>query len=125
MKKVLLGLLVIATGGLGGIWFLAALVFRVDPPELESTQVMDAFIGILLGVAALGLFHLLQFPRSGVTRRRWSIATGITVCVLAGGSLISWHRYTLAVRERNAKAAIQHQMQQPSSSTTQKVVQTP
>jgi len=125
MKKVLLALLVIVTGGLGSLWYLAAIVFRVDPPELEDTQVMDVFIGVLLGIATLGAFHLFQLPRSSIPRMRLSIATGIMVCLLAGCSLISWHRYTLAVRERNAKAAIQRQIRQPSSSTTQTVVETP
>lgn len=112
IRKIILVLLVIATGFYGGVLFLAALIFRVEPPELVETEVGDVFIGVLLGAAVFGLFHLFQIPRSAIPRRRLSIIAGILVCVLAAGALIAWHRYGLALRMRHSREAVQLELPQ-------------
>src|SRR5262245_17622373 len=114
IKKVLLALLVIVTGGYGGIGFVTLLLFRLEPPELQATQVVDIGVGLSLGFAIIGLLNFFELPRARVARLKLSLAAGIAVCVLAGGSLISLHRYTLAVRDRDAKAADQRELQQRS-----------
>ena len=105
MKKPLLTLGVISCGAMGALLYLAAIAFRVEPSELAATQLMDLMIGLLLGAAVLGLFHVFELPRAPLVRRKSSFVTGALVCLCAGGSLISWHRFQLAERERHSRAA--------------------
>jgi hypothetical protein len=106
MKRLLNALLVIAAGGLGGVWFFFALVARLDSPVGEI-QVIDLCIGAVLGIATAGVFDVLQLPRASASRTRARIIAGATVCVLAGGSLIAWHRRQLVERERLGREAIE------------------
>ena len=66
MKKFLLATMVIVTGGYGGICFLGLLLFRLEPPELQATQVDDIGVGLLLGVASIGLVQFFELPRARI-----------------------------------------------------------
>ena len=100
MKKVTLAVVGGGCVGTGALLFLAALVFRVEPPELAGTEVMDVFIGLLLGGGMWGLLGALLPARRGA-----SLAAGVLICLFAGGALVTWHRFQLAERERYARAA--------------------
>jgi H+/Cl- antiporter ClcA len=106
MKKALLIAAAVGCGVVGAFLYLAALLFRVNPPELAETQFMDVIIGLFLGGAAWAAFHAIELPHAPPERTKLSLATGVLVCVCAAASLVACHRLQLAERERQAQAAI-------------------
>lgn len=90
MRKALLSLLVIACGGIGGLGFLSGLTLVEGPDEVSAARRVDVVVGVLVGIAACGALHLLQFPRSRRKRVWSSIIVAIAVSAAVGGSLYAW-----------------------------------
>ena len=76
MRKTPLTVAAVGCGAVGAFFYLAALLFRVEPPELTRTQFMDVIIGALLGVGVWGLFHAFELPHARPARAKLSFATG-------------------------------------------------
>ncbi len=105
MRKALLSLLVIACGGIGGLGFLSGLTLVEGPDEVSAARRVDVVVGVLVGIAACGALHLLQFPRSRRKRVWSSIIVAIAVSAAVGGSLYAWQWSAMAQRKRYAKEA--------------------
>jgi hypothetical protein len=78
---------------------LGGLVARIEPEELAGTIVVDVVIGLsIVAIGALNVYCLNRSPR------RWTRLVGyLAIAVIWSGALISWHWFTVFMREEDAR----------------------